>query len=463
MEPLGFPAPFLIAIILFIILAISALHATLFGLSSVIYSMLCKTSNNVLAKSLCFAAFHTAAELILTLSEKLDFPGFPWAVTYISQGAFISGIQSASIFGAYFITFIIVLFNALIAHALFCSPLKRNLCIFLAIVIFTGNLIFGTLYIKHDKNTESIDAVIYQDNNSSYDKWAKLSVDTFDEFRNDITSYFSENPKADIVVLSETVFTTLFNTNIGKSSINGRYIQDGLIALSKDLGCTIVCGAFTEQNEERYNSIYLFENGKMHNNIYNKHTLVPFGEYIPGKLTHTFPFLENFNLGGKPLTKGAEHHVFKTDKLNIGALICYDSLFYENAAESTKNAAEIIVMSTNDSWYNDSAAVYQHFAHARFRAVETGRSIVRSAATGISGIIDSHGRTVIHGKLLQKDIVAGKATVRNNITPFTRYGYIYFYILLIISSIYTAACCFYKKLPIRRKYNEFQSKNNFTA
>lgn len=101
--------------------------------------------------------------------------------------------------------------------------------------------------------------------------------------------------------------------------------------------------------------------------------------------------LENFNLRGSYLSPGNSSEVFDSSIGKLGGIICYDSIFYYNSSESVREGAEIIVLSTNDSGYNDSAAAFQHYAHSVFRAVENRKFVIRAATTGISGIIDSFG------------------------------------------------------------------------
>jgi len=118
-----------------------------------------------------------------------------------------------------------------------------------------------------------------------------------------------------------------------------------------------------------------------------KHHLVPFGEYVPSWIPflHTLvPEIANF----KP-AEGAG--VIVARDIAYGVLICYESLFPEEARSRVLHGAEVLVNVTNDAWYGTTPAAWQHFQAARMRAVETGRFVLRAANTGITAIIRPDG------------------------------------------------------------------------
>jgi apolipoprotein N-acyltransferase len=73
--------------------------------------------------------------------------------------------------------------------------------------------------------------------------------------------------------------------------------------------------------------------------------------------------------------------------IKIGSAICYESIFPNLFAGDSRAGADLYVNITNDGWYLDTAAPYQHFNANIFRAVETRRSVVRAANNGISGVL----------------------------------------------------------------------------
>ena len=90
--------------------------------------------------------------------------------------------------------------------------------------------------------------------------------------------------------------------------------------------------------------------------------------------------------------------------------------------DSVLNGAEIIAISTNDSWFSDSAALSMHNSQSVLRAVENGRYVVRSANTGISSIIDPMGRVVDSLGANREGYVTAEVNLRNDLTLYTRIG-----------------------------------------
>lgn len=440
-------SPILMIFVIFLgDVVLSALQAIPFGLCSLLIRTVYKTGKSKSLNIFSAAVFFTFTELFQTLIEQTGFLGligFPWVVTYVTQHKFNIAIQSASIFGAMFITFLITLINALIANAITAEKKERMVSIIIAASLFVINMLYGisvTAYSHTGDENTKINAVVYQDNNSSYSKWSSSPRDVCDIFIEDMENYFSEGNKADIIVMSETVFTTTFDTNYIYNAGSARYVSEKLQKFTQNHNCTLIFGGFSSDKKGSHNSMFVIENGRFNEKVYNKRTLVPFGEYLPYEktLSKLIPSLESFNLSGSHLVPGDSPEVFECKLANIGAIICYDSIFYYNTNKSVLNGAELIALSTNDSWYNDSSAIYQHYAQSAFRAIETGRYLLRSATTGISGIFDDHGRTVAKSDIFEKCILSGVVQTKSNITLFSKFGYAYLYLLTIICLVYTS-------------------------
>ncbi|MCD6586204.1 MAG: apolipoprotein N-acyltransferase, partial [Desulfobacteraceae bacterium] len=178
---------------------------------------------------------------------------------------------------------------------------------------------------------------------------------------------------------------------------------------------------FAEPNEYFYNSAYLVtpdgdisaRNDKVH--------LVPFGEYVPFK--KWLPFINHLVAQVGEFKAGKKGDTLKWAPADIGVLICYEVIFPELARESVANNAGLLVNITNDAWFGNTSAPYQHFSMAVFRAVENRRSLIRAANTGISGFIDPAGRILKQSALFEDAaLTCSVPVIKNQTTIYTRYG-----------------------------------------
>jgi apolipoprotein N-acyltransferase len=157
---------------------------------------------------------------------------------------------------------------------------------------------------------------------------------------------------------------------------------------------------------------------------HHKLRLVPFGEYVP--------LAPLFTLGGRfaarvvgavgTFTPGEELRLGVADGVPLAALVCYEAIFPELTREFVGAGAGLLVNVTNDAWYGRSSAPWQHFAMARVRAVETGRSLVRAANTGISAVVDPRGRMLAATGLFEEQVLVHDAPIAAGLTLYVRTG-----------------------------------------
>lgn len=341
-----------------------------------------------------FAPF-AAASLwcVMEWAQTLFWFGVPWARLAVTQTEPLALIQGASLFGSLGVGFLMVLVNGFlaIAYLRFRESGAFRLPALIALGLFVINLAYGTIALSLPRNTEkTLTAVAVQGNIASGDKWADDSLENALRIYTDLTKEALNASDADIVLWPETVLTTTINRN---PTIKAR-----LSDLAREIDAYLAVGAFhssaTAEGLVDGNSLYLFHpDGTVNETVYHKRHLVPFGEYVPMRkvITTLLPALSEINLLSTDLTAGEDAALFSTELGTFGGLICFDSIYDTLASDSARNGAELLLLSTNDSWYKDSAAVYQHNGHAALRAIENGRYIVRAANTGISSIISDRG------------------------------------------------------------------------
>jgi apolipoprotein N-acyltransferase len=131
------------------------------------------------------------------------------------------------------------------------------------------------------------------------------------------------------------------------------------------------------------------------------------------------------NLGGTIGSLGTDkiRKVFKTtNSVKIAPTICYESIFGEFFSEFVRNGAQIMCIITNDGWWGNTAGHRQHFAFAHLRAIETRRSIARSANTGISAFIDQRGDAHQVTKYWEPAVIKGTINANSKLTFYVKHG-----------------------------------------
>lgn len=365
-----------VGVVLLGMVGVSLVHSAEITLVFAIAKRFCKNTD------VFSALFYSCAFVLGEYIQSLGFLGFAWANVFLTQYKFLPFIQSASLFGNYFVSFIIVFISSL--NALFFIKRKKSILVF-SISLFILNCLFGVVTMRVGvQSNKTVDVAIIQPSIVTGEKWDTSKGKTLFELHMALTQ---ECKDADMILWPETA--------VSHEICESEEELDAVKAFTKERENTLVVGTFLSQGDKIYNSAIPFEKGIM-TSPYFKRRLVPFGEYVPAReFFETFlPFITDINMLSYDLSAGQETNVFDTSFGKVGALICFDSIFPNLARESVRDGAELLAIITNDSWYKDSKALSHHNAQAVFRAVENRRWVVRCANTGISSFIDPFGRVV---------------------------------------------------------------------
>ena len=159
--------------------------------------------------------------------------------------------------------------------------------------------------------------------------------------------------------------------------------------------------------------------------LYHKSKLTPGVEILPS--FKGFKWLEKFaiDLGGTVGSLGMDsvRKVYTTvGTVKVGPAICYESIFGEFFGEFVRNGAQIMIIITNDGWWGNTAGHRQHYAFAHLRAIETRRSIARSANTGISAFIDQRGDAHQATAYWVPAVIKGTLNANDRITFYVEHG-----------------------------------------
>lgn len=160
---------------------------------------------------------------------------------------------------------------------------------------------------------------------------------------------------------------------------------------------------------------------------YHKHYLANGVEQIPFQGIFKFMGRFSIDLGGVSgsLKRGAGPQVFRSparDSIILGPLICFESAYGEYASRIVRMGAEILIVLSNDGWFRNTGAFRQHFRLSQIRAVETRRSVVRAANTGISAYISQKGEIVDHIGWWEEGALLVNVSRNDRITFYSQYG-----------------------------------------
>ena len=375
-----------------------------------------------LLRPFVFASLWVLLEWISTLG----WTGVPWGRLCLGQAELLPMLQSASLFGSYFVSFLILLVNGLVAYAILYR-MRATLCGVTAICLFLFNFGFGWGRMRSDEKAHAQDdtvrVAVIQGNISSHEKWDGGTYTKMKEVHADLTRKAAERG-AELVVWAETALPYVLNTSPDLCEYVSELAQECRVYL-------IVGALYTSDMGEDYNVLYLVEpSGEIREEVYAKRHLVPFGEYVPMKelIMTLIPPLAELSALDSDLVAGEDSALFETEWGSIGSLICFDSIYEELNRDSIRDGAELMVISTNDSWFRDSAAVYMHQRQAQLRAIEGGRSVVRSANTGISTVISPTGENMAWIDPLVEGYAVADVQLRSSQTVYMTLGNLWVYL-----------------------------------
>ncbi len=329
-------------------------------------------------RGIAFAATLTAAEMV----RAVLFTGFPWGLVgsvWVDTPLRLLGAWV----GPHGLGLVTLLIAGALAQAV-TGP-HRLAWATLAAGMFAASLGAGILGLRAVPVTADGPAIrVVQPNAAQRLKWRADMIPVFWERALALTE---DGPPVAAVVWPEVTLFYLWGTDPA---------ADARIAAAAG-GATALLGAQRFDRGNLYNSLGVLDPDGTDVALYDKHHLVPFGEYFPGGQLARWLGLEGLAtdyLGG--FTPGPGPRLLDLRAAGLGRalpLICYEAIFPRHA-RTPRGAPrpDWIVQVTNDAWFGRFAGPQQHLAQARMRAVEQGLPLVRAANTGISAVIDPGGR-----------------------------------------------------------------------
>jgi apolipoprotein N-acyltransferase len=362
------------------------------------------------------------------------FTGFPWNLFGYAWADYLPVVQVVSLGNVYYLTWLTILWLSAGGFLLLWEAPRLH-----KILLCTGLLAsFGACYgygaARLQNYTpeyhENFRFRIVQPNIPQDQKWnrAKMAENFFKHVK--LSYPPDDSTQTTYLIWPETALSHWFAQDPGSMYVLTQ-------ALQSYRGKAYLLTGLLRKNEDTdtyTNSLVLIDQQGNISNIYDKHHLVPFGEYIPYQ--QWIPIKPVAEFSG--FARGSGPKTFATPEgLKYSPLVCYEAIFPGAVAGESRGSADVMVNITNDAWYGISAGPHQHLTNVMYRAVEEGMPLVRSANTGISALIDPMGH-VIHSTELFTDAVS-EVKLSKKIVVFRKSVYFenaIFIILMICSMVF---------------------------
>jgi len=419
----GWMAPFAMA-------AMAAGLALFWGLAGLLYRLLRPVG---IGRVLVFAG-------TLALMEWLRghiLTGFPWNLPGETWKAGSAPSQAAALVGAYGLTWITLAIAA--APAVWREGLAGRKALAAAAALLAALYLNGLMPPRPGPGDSASTSVrIVQANIRQEAKW---DAGRFAQIVGAYTSLtarpYADGKPADLVVWPEGALPAAINDYLAP----GTWVRQAIVE-SLQPGQLLLIGGYrydgAPDQPVYFNSLIALKRGATDLEvvgIYDKHRLVPFGEYLPLDALLTRIGVKSLAHLGDGFATGPRPAPLRVGpNLIVQPLICYESLFPGLARPAP--GVRAIVNVSNDAWFGVTSGPLQHLNLASYRAIETGIPILRATPTGVSALITGQGK-IVPGKQLNlgdTGIIDGTIPELSNSTPFSKAGDIPFWLMIAISA-----------------------------
>lgn len=357
---------------------------------------------------------------------------WPWLILGNTFANVPNAVQWYEFTGVLGGSFWVLLMNILLFRFL---QSKKGVILVLVILLAVLPVFISYILIPDTKNEEEIEVLIVQPNISNTDKFKiGYEQEQLDEFI--LLAKTKLTQETELLLGPETALLEM----IWENKIEASYSIRKLRTLQNEFpNLNIIVGASTckifGNGEQKTATARQYENENIFYDVYNSAIFIPDSglvdvyhktKLVPGAEKMPFPKLLDplaklvVQLGGITGSLGSENRVknFVVKNKKIQPLICYESVYGDLQNETTN----LIAVITNDGWWKNTAGYRQHFAYARLRAIEQRKVIIRSANTGISGVIDEKGAILQKSKWNEKICFSTIVSTNNKTTFYSHFG-----------------------------------------
>ncbi len=415
------------------IILIPAFLAIFYGLSSFLFLILKPKKNlsSFLLFSLIFGTIEFIRGNILT--------GFPWNLIAYSFSNYIEILSITSIIGTYSFNLFCISLFASTSFLILRDNKKEIIVCILFLIITLSFYFFGSQRLEKFNNIEA-NKLNYKlrviSSNVSIDRFYN-NTDSISVISDLIKISSPQNNVKTIFIWPEGIlpdtskdqlkeFKFLFEDEFDENHI----LLIGINDIKKE-----------DQIIKYFNSLTIYNHNLEILNSYNKVNLVPFGEFLPFEKILSLIGLKTITNNYQSYSRGEKRNIIEVDKIDFSVrllpLICYEIIYSGNIFNSRD--FDFIVNISEDGWFGESIGPHQHFVHSIYRAIESGKYVLRSANNGIAAVVNPLGVVEKQVDLNQSGFIDLSETKKIEPTIFSKYGNKIFtiVILLYISLIFS--------------------------
>ena len=334
--------------------------------------------------------------------------GFPWLS--FGYGQIDSPLAGwAPVIGIYGVSWMLLVSAAAIVPLMAAPRAGRSAVLLLAMPWLTGALLQQETWTEAEG--EAVETTIVQGGVPQDRKWLRQQfVPTLNLYRDALL----DAEDSDLVVWPEVAIPAISNQ-----------VEDYLSLLERDIRRrrqTLALGILEPHSNglQVYNSVFMLDGAERQ--AYRKRHLVPFGEYFPVP-DFVREWMRLLALPNTDMQKGADRQPLLTTAqgVSVAAAICYEDAYGAEQLYAFPEAAMIVNVS-NDAWFGESIAPYQHLQVAQMRALEVERPVIRATNNGISAFIDHRGQVTDVAPQFELATLTRSVQPRGGLTPYAATG-----------------------------------------
>jgi apolipoprotein N-acyltransferase len=371
------------------------------------------------------------------LGRQYVWDGFPWELLGYSQVTVLPVAQLASVLGVYGLSALVALVSAAAAYVLVGSSRRRWAALGVAVVLVAASAAWGQWRLTRSdllQGGRPVRVAVLQGNIAQEDKWNPALRDVITDRYITMTRQALARG-ATFILWPESSTPFYFEHDLVRGAAIRRLAREG--------GATLLIGSDqvepmkavegrTAPADRYYNAAFLVRPDGQVGAVYRKMHLVPFGEYVPAKRLLFFvgPIVEavsDFSAGTDAVLLPVGDHLAST-------AICYEVIYGSLIRRFVRAGSELLTTITNDAWYGESSAAYQHWDQAAMRAIEGGRFLARAANTGISGFVDPYGRVLEKSALFEEALLVQDLRFITATTIYGRIGDLVAWLSLLLTA-----------------------------